>query len=201
MNDEDFVFQAFMAQVTRRENARQSDRAGALNVVVEGWAAVSVSLEHGERSGLRKVLPLDHRIGPTRPDSVDELVQELVVVVSPEPLLTNAQVVRVIDQVHAIRANVERHGHRVERADAPTDGVERHLTNWNREAAVSLVANAEDGRRVRGDDHTNVFHRVTVERLIGAIDVEWRKGEATRVLIEGAELLNRGADRRRVDDG
>ena len=91
--------------------------------------------------------------------------------------------------------------HRVERGDAAADGVERELADGDGEAAVALVADAEDGAGVGGDDHAHVVPRVVLDGAVRAVDVERRQREPARGLVEEVELLHRLADRRRVDDG
>ena len=63
----------------RREDARERDRGGALDVVVERGNALAVFLEQPECVVVREILELDHDAGKHFARCRDELLHELVV--------------------------------------------------------------------------------------------------------------------------
>ena len=61
------------------QQARQRDRRGALDVVVEGADAVAILLQQAEGVVVGEVLELDHHAGKDLRGRADELLDQLVV--------------------------------------------------------------------------------------------------------------------------
>jgi hypothetical protein len=131
----------------------------------------------------------------------DEAVHERQVLRAAQPLVTYAEVERVIEQVRAIRAHVERHRQRVVGRHTARDGVQGQLADRDRHAAVTLVADPQDRRRVGGHDHAHVAGRAVARDEAGAVDVVGRQVHAARVLVERRKPHHRLAHGRGVDDG
>jgi len=89
----------------------------------------------------------------------------------------------------------------VEGIDTAADGVKRQFADGDRQTAVALIADAKDGRGVGGDDHSHIVPREVADHAGGAVDVERRERQSTRILVQMTELLHRLPDGRRVDDG
>ena len=79
-----------------------------LDVVIEGTVLVAVVLEQSERVLVAKVLKLDQRLlSEPLHNRPHELVDEVVVVLASDPLLTKANVVRVVKVFLSVAANVK----------------------------------------------------------------------------------------------
>ena len=79
-----------------------------LDVVIEGTVLVSVVLEQSERVLVAKVLKLDQRLlSEPLHDRLHELVDEAVVFLASDPLLTKANVVRVVKVFLSIATNIK----------------------------------------------------------------------------------------------
>ena len=79
-----------------------------LDVVIEGAVLVAVVLEQSERVLVAKVLKLDQRLLPEPPhDRLHELLDEVVVLLASDPLLTKTNVVRVVKVFLSVAANVK----------------------------------------------------------------------------------------------
>ena len=88
----------------------------------------------------------------------------------------------------------------MEGVDAAADGVESQLADGDGQATVALIADAENGRGVGGDDHPHIVPGVVANHPVGAVDIERRERDSARILVEMAELLDRLTDGWRVDD-
>ena len=82
----------------RRQQARQRDGGGALDVVVERADAVAVLAQQAERVVVGEVFELDDHAGEDRLRGVDELVDEVVVGLAGEAAFVEADVERIVQQ-------------------------------------------------------------------------------------------------------
>ena len=108
VDDDALIAQPLAAQLAGVDEPGERDGAGALDVVVERRQLLAIALEHGEGGVLGQVLPLDDRARIARLDRRDELVDELEVGLAAQASLAHAEVERVVDEVGAIGADVER---------------------------------------------------------------------------------------------
>jgi hypothetical protein len=200
VDDVDVVLDARAAQARGGEQPRERDRAGALDVVVEAREHVAVAREHVERGVLREVLPLHDGARVPLLHAGDERVGEREVRVAHDAALAQAEVERIFEERRPVRAHVEARRQGVVGREPP-ERVERELAYRDADTAVPLVANAQDRRRVGGDDHAHVVPGVAREDGVDAGDVARREREAPRGLEEAGVRLDRLADRGRVDDG
>ena len=104
------------------QEPRKHDGAGALDVVVEEREARAVALEVRERLVRREVLELDEEFGEGGAHFVHEFVHELVELGERAPLLAQAEVERVVEELLGVGAGVEADGHGGLGADAVGEG-------------------------------------------------------------------------------
>ena len=79
-----------------------------LDVVIEGTVFVAVVLEQSERVLVAKVLKLDQGLlAEPLHNRLHELLDEVVVFLASDPLLTKANVVRVVEVFLSIATNVK----------------------------------------------------------------------------------------------
>ncbi len=107
------------------EQAGQRDGAGALDVVVERRQDVHEALQDRERLLLAEVLPLQERVREPALEGRHEALEEVVVGLALQPLVSHSEVERVVEQVGAVGADVELDGQGQGRVDAGSRRVER----------------------------------------------------------------------------
>src|SRR5262249_41877144 len=144
VDDDALVRELSASRGAPHDETGEGYRTGSLNIVVERRHAVAVALEDCERRVLREVFPLQDGARPARVDRVDDAVHECEVLVSLEALLSNAEVWRTRHEIGPIRPNVEADGERPVGAHAGRDGIERKLSDRDCDAAITLIADAED---------------------------------------------------------
>ena len=76
------VGQLGSGRTTRRQDTGDDHRGGSLNIVVEAQQPVFVAIQQRERVDLLEVLPLEEGAGPATGDGVDELIHQLVVLLT-----------------------------------------------------------------------------------------------------------------------
>ena len=197
----DLVAQLASAERAGPHEARERDRAGPLDVVVERGQPLAIPVEDVERRVLRQVFPLHDGPGPARPDRLDHLIGLRQVLGPAQAPLAEAQVRRAVEQVLAVGADVEPDGQRPVGADAASDRVEDELPDRDRQTSPALVADAEDGRRVGRDDDAHVVEHAVLHHLRGPRDIARREREPSRAAIDRRGVDHRVAHGRRVDDG
>lgn len=107
------------------ENPGQSDRGGALDVVVEAAVVVPVPVEDVEGRGVPKVLELDEAVGPVALlHGVHELLHQLVVLGPALSGLAAPHVELLLAQRRVVGAYVKRDGKGVRRVDPPAGNVQ-----------------------------------------------------------------------------
>ena len=149
---------------------------------------------------LLEVLPLEHGPRQDLAHAGDERLDHLVVGVAAQARVPPAHVQRIHEELHAVRADVQRDREREPRVDAGRGGVQRELAHGDRHAAGSLVAQAEDPLVVGDDDQPDLVERGVAQDLGHAVDVVRRDPDAARTAPQVAEVLARTADGGRVDD-
>ena len=132
VNDKRFIGKIFVAQMASGENTRECDSTSALDVVVKRRALIAVTIEYFECRFFREIFPLDDRLWPFLPYGLSEAIHEAVVLVTCKSFLSNTEVVFIVDQIHAIGADVERDRHRMEGAYTAGDCVQGHLADGDR---------------------------------------------------------------------
>ena len=182
------------------QQAGQCHGGGALNVVVEGADPVAVLLEQSERVAGGEVLELDQRFREQLPRRGDELLHEIVVLAPAQPLLADADVELVLQQLLVVRSHVECDGERESRMHAGAGRVERELADRNAHPMRAQVAQAEDALTVGHHDDAHVLLRPVPHHPGDLALVLGRDVEATRLPEDVAELGACLTHRGRVDD-
>ena len=175
------------------------DGGRALNVVVERAQSIAKARELGQRVGLQEVFPLQNGIGVHAHHGVHEPIDELLILASTNPLVSQAEVQRVVQAVLVVGADVEHDRQRQIRGNAGAGGVERQLPDRDSHSADALVAQPEDALPVGDDDHGR-RPRMVPEDGLDLIALVERDIEAARVTVDVGVLLARFADDRRVHD-
>ena len=184
------------------QHAGEPDGSGALDVVVERAERVAVPGEDAARRRTGEVLPVQDRLREPLARARDVGVDELVVPLSAHTRATQAEVARVVEQLFAVGADVETDRQHAARVDAGGDGVDGELADRDVDSPDTPVADAEDGFGVGRDDQVDVVRSESggLQGLVDAVRVIDVQEDATRSPEQVAELLDRGPDRRRVDD-
>ena len=181
-----------------RQHARQADRRGALDVVVERAQRVAVALE--DAAGLRagEVLPVQDRVREALARGGDVRVDERVVLGAAHARASQPEVARVGEQLFAVRADVEADGEHAGRVDPGRHRVDGELADRDVDAADAPVADAEDRLAVGGDDQVDVVGPEPggLHRPVDPVDVVDVEEQPARAAEQMAELLDRRPDRR-----
>src|SRR5258708_24299195 len=113
-----------------------------------------------------------------------------------------ADVVRVVEQAFAVRADVEHDGNHAHRIDPGSSGVDGKLANGNLDATDAPVADTEDFFGVGRHEQINVVGSgaVVAQRLFNAFRMVNGQVDATGSAVLKAVLLDRHAHRRIIND-
>src|SRR5580658_2835632 len=200
VDDYDFVSELAATERARAHEPRKRHGARALDVVVERGDLLSVALEDVERRVLGKVFPLDHGTRPSGSQRGHDLVHEGVILRPPHSLLGPAEVFGSGEQFCPVRADVQDHRLRAIWAHAAR-GVEGELADGDGKPAPALIADAENRRRIGGDDDPHVVERTALRGLPRPVDIERRERQTPRPAIDLRRVGDGLTDGGRVDDG
>ena len=155
---------ALLRQVRARrpqaaEHPREGDARGALDVVVEARLTVPVPLQYPERVGVAEVLELHQTPRLPRAHLGHELLDNLVVLPSAQPLPPQAFVHRVLQQGLVVGAHVDAHGQTLVRPNPRAHAVQQDLALGDAHAARAEVAQAQDPLAVRHDRNLQVVRQ------------------------------------------
>ncbi len=185
-----------------REDAGEHDGCRSLDVIVEGEQLVAVTLQ--QRAGVfgGEILPLQEvSLGELFLHRLHELIHEVEVGVARNPLVSPAEIFRVLEPLLVVGAHVQDHGQRVRGRDAADERVERKLADGDAQPADSLVAQAEDTLAVGDHRHRHIPLRAVAQNLRDLVALRIGDKQPARSPVDVGELLARLADGRRVDDG
>jgi hypothetical protein len=184
---------------TSREQAREDDRTGALDIVVEARSPVAIAAKDADRVVSLEVLPLDDRCREHPRDGVDERLDDRVVRAASQSLRPVTDVERIVPELGAVGPHVERYRQGPRRIDACGRGIQSQLADRDRHPAGPLIAEAQDAFVVGDDDQADVVTRRSKD-VVDPPDIVGRDPDASRAAKDVAELLAREAYGRRVDD-
>ena len=171
----------------------------ALNVVVERAQPVAKTCELGDRVGFQEIFPLQDGVRVHAHHGVDEAIDEVLILESPNPLVPQAEIQRVVQPIPIVRAHVEHDRQRQRWRDPGAGRVERELSGWDAHPADSLIAQPENAFPV-GDDDDGRQPRVIPQNGLDLVALIVPDVETARAAEDVRELLARFADDRRVDD-
>ena len=124
------------ADAQRGEQPGQRDRGRALNVVVEDRNIVAVFVEQAERGVIGEILELDQHAGEGCARRGDEFVDEVIIGLSAQALLAQADIITVVQQILVVGADVQHDRQAILRMDAGAGGIERQLADRNAHAVA-----------------------------------------------------------------
>ena len=185
------------------QHGGEVDRAGALDVVVEGEYVGAVAVQDAPGVAGAEVLPVQERAGEDLQRGGDVGVDEGVVGLLRGTLVLYAQIERVLQQLGPVGADVQDHRQGAGRVDAARGGVDGELARRDVDATDAPVADAEDGLRVGGDDELDLVGG-QLGGAQGGLDLVRRidaEVDAARAAVLVAVVPDGLADRRGVDDG
>lgn len=183
----------------RKQRPRGNDRS-ALDVIVEGAEAISITLEQPGCIISRKILPLQQHIRPALGNRADECINELVVFGAAHALVLPADVNGIRQALGIVGTGIEQDRQSGGRVQSAARGIKRELADRDTHPARALIAEAEDTLAIGHDDGLDV-----VEARIGqdALDLPHmgETEEESAGLAKGvAEFLAANSDRGRVHD-
>ena len=105
--DDALVAHRLPGEAQGRVHTGGHDGGGALNVVVEGAQPVAKTRQLGDRVGLQKVFPLQDGVRVHAHHGVDEPIDEVLILTSANPLVSQAEIQRVVQPLLIVRAHVK----------------------------------------------------------------------------------------------
>ncbi len=147
-----------------------------------------------------EVLPLQQHVGQFVAHGGDEVVDERVILVVPDPPVPPTEVVRVFEEFDVVGADVQHDRKRAGRVDAADEAVQRELADRDPHPADALVTKAEDALPVRHHDHVDVAFGTVAQHVAELIAVRIGHEEPPRAPVDLAEALAGLTDRRGVHD-
>src|SRR5271169_1226034 len=149
----------------RSKDAGQRDTGGALDVVVVGADPVTVAREDRDGIDVREVLPLDATSRVQRFHRGHELVDKGEVFFAADPVLTQAEIERVIEQILIVRTYIQNDRQAALRRHAGAGGVERELAKRYAHPPGAEIAEPEDALAVGYHDEPHILFRPIAEDL------------------------------------
>ena len=185
----------------RAEHRAECDGGRALDVVVVGQELVAVAIEDrpGVRSG--EVLPMQARGRQLLLDRLDELIDEVEVRLTGDPLVPPAEVLRILQALRVVGPDVEDDRQGPLGADSTDERVERELPDGNAQAPRALVADAQDPLAVGDDDDVDLGIGTIAQQRGNRVTHRVGQEQPAWAPVDVAELLARQADDRRVHHG
>ena len=150
---------------------------------------------------LLEVFPLNDTTRERRLYTVNEALNEGVVLGTTESWRSASKIIRVSDQFAVVGANIKRDWKRPRWLNSRSGGVERKLADWDAHAANAKVAEAEDALVVGDNDQANLCAAGGVaQQFRNSRCIFGRNPCAACATPDLAPALARLADGGRVDD-
>ena len=137
---------------------------------------------------------------PAFAHGIDEGGDERVIGVAAHPFVLPADILRIVQMLAAVGADVEDDRQRRRRMQSGAGGVERELADRNAHAAGALVAEAEDALAVADDDGLDAVEARIGEDAADVGLVRVAEKQAAGLAENAGKLLAAETDRRRIDD-
>ena len=182
------------------EQRADSNRGGALDVVVEGAQAVAIARQQPIGVADGEIFPVQQHVRPALAYRGDEGGDEVVVLIAAHALVLPADILRIVQMRAAVGADVENDRQSGRRMQPGARRVERKLADRNAHAAGALVAEAEDALAVADDDGLDAIEARIGEDAANILLVRIAQKQAARLAKDAGELLAAEPDRRRIDD-
>ena len=162
-NRNGLVFPTLLEDAEGGRDAGHGHGSGALDVVVVAADPVAVAGQERHGMKIREVLELDATVREDFLHGHHELFEEGVVLVAPNPRLTQPEVERIGQQRFVVGTHIKSDGQRDLGRHAGAGGVERQLTDRDAHAVDTQVAQAEDALAVGDDREADIFLRPVAE--------------------------------------
>jgi hypothetical protein len=107
-----------------RQHASQGHRGSSLDVIIEGAQPVPIAVEQPSRVLDAKILPLQQDVGELPGHPRDERLDELVVLLAPDPPVAPPEIQRIPEPLLVVGSRIEQDGKRAGRMDASAERVE-----------------------------------------------------------------------------
>ncbi|KAH3666513.1 hypothetical protein OGAPHI_003509 [Ogataea philodendri] len=134
-----------------------NNSSGTLNVIVEAWELVSISLQDWSSSGDTKIFKVKNSTWESLLDSLNEFVDKLVVLGSSHSLESVTHVQLVFEKSLVVGSNVQNNAHDSSRVDTCTKSHEGSLCDRDTHTTDTLVTNSKDTFTIRNNNVINVF--------------------------------------------
>src|SRR5579885_1518965 len=122
--------------------------------------------------GSGEILPLQSCSGKFLLHRLHELINEIEVFLTRNPLMTPAEILRVLQPFGVVGSNIQNDRQRSFRTDAANECVQRELSDGNAQAARALIADAQNALAVGDDDDIDVLVRA-ISQQRGNRVAEW----------------------------
>src|SRR5208282_6633113 len=135
-----------------REQTGEHYRSRSLNIVIENANLVAIFVQKMECRMIGKIFELNQNAGKYSACSRDKFVDKLVICRTTEPLLAQANIIRVVQQRLIVSTDIQHHWQTELRMHAGTCRVEGEFADRNAHAVGAEVTEAEDALAVGYDD-------------------------------------------------
>ena len=198
------LFPQFLpTDLQRTEDACQRNDAGALDIVVEHRIGIFVLVQDNGSVGTSEVLKVQVQMREHLFSSLYEPIDELIISVAANALMTISEIKRVIQQALPVRAYIQHHRQHFVGVDSGGCRVNSELSNGDLHTVGSPVADTENHLRVRHDDQIDLAPVCCIDQrffdVLRVVDGQIRC--VLRLNVELTVLFDGLRHHRIVDDG
>src|SRR5262249_51485965 len=146
------ILQTLSGQVYCTQNCCKRDGRSPLDVIIEGQQLIAVALENRSSMRSREVLPLQKCLGKLVLDRLKELIHEVEVGLTSDPLMSPTKVVGIVESFGIVRSHVQQDRQRPVRTNPTHQAVQGKFADRDAHSAGALVTDPQDAFAV-GDDY------------------------------------------------
>src|SRR5262249_23350349 len=128
-HDNTMIAKFGLSKIRSCDQSSDCDRAGALDVVIEGAESIAIALQNTRGVVLRKVLPLQQHVGKLIHDRNHKPLNKVVVIIAADAFMSPAEIKRIIEQLPVVRPHIKQNRQSRCRMNSGAKRVERKFAD------------------------------------------------------------------------